>query len=358
MNQRVQLLFKIAIIPVYAAMVVGAKEALALVPNIELVSFLLSFAALVFPLTMVFGIITVFTFIEVFIYSYGVAQWMLLYLVAWPILVLITVLFRPLIKRHWWIFVIINGLFGLSFGLIDATLNYFVWFNFDFPVTIAYYLRGVTFDVIHGVGNFMIAIILYHPVMALWNSHLKKYLGGSGFVKQEKGYIHLIMGEGKGKTSALNGMGLRAAGAGWTVKYVRFLKNRPTSENKMLKKAKIKVENFYHFSKKFIWEMNPEEIQEFKIETQKGFDYLKKVLQDSNNDMVLIDELLGAIENKLIDEDELISVLKNRRPGIEVVISGRYASANLIKLADLTSKIEPVKHYFDQGVEARKGIEF
>ncbi|AXK50769.1 cob(I)yrinic acid a,c-diamide adenosyltransferase [Spiroplasma alleghenense] len=358
MNQRVQLLFKIAIVPVYAAMVVGAKEALALVPNIELVSFLLSFAALVFPILMVLGIITVFTFIEVFIYSYGVAQWMLLYLIAWPILVLLTLLFRPAIKRHWFIFVIINAIFGLCFGLIDAVLNYFVWFQFNLPVTIAYYLRGITFDIIHGSGNFVVAIILYKPVMALWNSHLKKYLGGNYFVKQEKGYVHIIMGEGKGKTSALNGMALRAAGDGWTVKYVRFLKNRPTSENKMLKKAKIKVENFYHFSKKFIWEMNETEVEEFKTETRKGFEHLKNLLQDSNNNMILIDELLGAIENKFIDEDELITALKNRRPGIEIGISGRYASDKLIEFADLVSKIEPVKHYFEKGVEARKGIEY
>ncbi|AHI53495.1 cobalamin adenosyltransferase [Spiroplasma sabaudiense Ar-1343] len=358
MNQRVKLLFRLTIIPVYAAMVVGAKEALALVPNIELVTFLLSFAALVFPVLMVLGIITVFTFIEVFIYSYGVANWMLLYLVAWPMLVLIVLLLRKAIKWNWIIFVIINTLFGFAFGLIDATLNFFVWFNFDFPVTVAYYLRGITFDIIHGVGNCLISFILYKPVMLLWESHLKKYLGGIETMKQEKGYFHIIMGEGKGKTSALNGMALRAIGDGWNVKYVRFLKNRPTSENKVLKKAKIVVENYYHFSKKFIWEMDDAERVEFKAETQKGLDRLKKIFQDSNIDMVLIDEVLGAIENKLIDEDEFLLILKNRKPNIEVAISGRYASDNLIKYADLVSKIEPVKHYIDQNVESRKGIEY
>ncbi|AGR40804.1 cob(I)yrinic acid a,c-diamide adenosyltransferase [Spiroplasma taiwanense] len=80
----------------------------------------------------------------------------------------------------------------------------------------------------------------------------------------KKRYLHIYCGEGKGKTSILNGTAIRAIGAGLKVKYIRFLKNRETSENKVLEKIGIKIENYYHFSKKFVWEMNLEEVELFK----------------------------------------------------------------------------------------------
>lgn len=177
-------------------------------------------------------------------------------------------------------------------------------------------------------------------------------------MKKTKGYIHLYCGEGKGKTSILNGSAIRAIGAGFNVQYFRFLKNRPTAENAMLEKLGIKIDSLYKFSTKFIWEMNEQEAEVFKNETYTGYLNVKKALQDPKVDVILIDELLGAVENKFISKEELVSDLKERLEHIEVLISGRYSFEELDELADLISVIEPKKHYMNIGVNGREGIEY
>jgi len=174
----------------------------------------------------------------------------------------------------------------------------------------------------------------------------------------EKGMIHIYCGNGKGKTSILNGMVVRAVGANLNIKYLRFLKNRETSENKVLNKIGIEVESSYQFSTKFIWEMNEAEREMFKQETLNGIENLKKYLQDDSIDLILLDEILGVVENKFITEDELITLLLNRNPKIEVALSGRKIFKKLEDIADLISVVEPKKHYFEKKVIARLGIEY
>lgn len=173
-----------------------------------------------------------------------------------------------------------------------------------------------------------------------------------------KGYLHIYCGEGKGKTSILNGMAIRACGVDMKVVYLRFLKNRPSAENKIIEEKCCKIERFYSSSTKFVWEMNEEEVIEFKRETLLGFDRIKECLQDTSIDLILIDELLGAVENKFIDKNELIEALKSRITDAEIAISGRYSFDELDEIADLISVITPKKHYFDDKIVARKGIEF
>lgn len=176
--------------------------------------------------------------------------------------------------------------------------------------------------------------------------------------KHKEGCIHLYYGNGKGKTSILNGMAIRALGASHQVCYIRFLKNQETSENKILEQLGIKVNNFYYFSDKFIWEMDAEERHQFKLETQKGFAFLKAQLQNPQWNLILVDEILGAVQNHFIEIDELITELKNRIPHQEVVLSGRPAFSELMELADLISEVKEIKHYFTQKIPPRKGIEY
>ncbi|PPE05856.1 cob(I)yrinic acid a,c-diamide adenosyltransferase [Williamsoniiplasma lucivorax] len=174
----------------------------------------------------------------------------------------------------------------------------------------------------------------------------------------EKGYIQIYCGEGKGKTSVLNGMVLRALGAGKTIDYVRFLKNRPTSENIILEKLGIHIKSFYHFSTKFVWEMDPKEVETFKHETLQGYEYFKNQLKNENLDILLADEILGAVQNGFINKHDLVEALKNKSTHLEVAMSGRYSFPELNQVAHLISEIKPIKHYLDEGVIAREGIEF
>ncbi|MBE4703973.1 cob(I)yrinic acid a,c-diamide adenosyltransferase [Spiroplasma platyhelix] len=175
----------------------------------------------------------------------------------------------------------------------------------------------------------------------------------------QKGYIHIYKGEGKGKTSILNGMVIRALGNNLRVYYLRFLKNRPSGEIDFLNKVgEITIKSFYNSSTKFFWEMDEQEKELLKDETNQGLQYLKELSQSDNVDLIVVDEILGCIQNNLIKEQELISILKNKKPNIEIALSGRYASFALEQIADLISEVSAKKHYFEDGQSARKGIDY
>ncbi|WP_425379796.1 cob(I)yrinic acid a,c-diamide adenosyltransferase [Spiroplasma endosymbiont of Stenodema calcarata] len=178
---------------------------------------------------------------------------------------------------------------------------------------------------------------------------------------QKKGYCHIYYGHGKGKTSILNGMTIRALGYQWKIKYLRFLKNRISGEILFFQKLadpNLEVINYYSSSTKFFWEMNDDEKAILSKEMRVGFEDLKKLSNDPTVDLIIVDELLGCIYNGLITETELIEVIKNKSPNIEMAFSGHHITDSLINAVDLVSHIQTTKHYFYQKVPARKGIEF
>lgn len=104
--------------------------------------------------------------------------------------------------------------------------------------------------------------------------------------------------------------------------------------------------------------MNDEEKTKLKTETNEGLKYLKEQTQNNNFDLIVVDEILGCIQNDLIKEQELIAILKAKKTNIEIAMSGRYASFALEQVADLISEVKNEKHYFDLGEIARKGIDY
>lgn len=171
MSNHIQKLICILIIPLYAALVFALKEALAILPNIEVVTFLLAFAALVFPLYMSFTIPLIFASLETLLY--GANTWIILYFSAWPILVIIIWIFHRLIKKYWWIFIIITSLWGFTFGTFDSLIHLILFGKSSFYL---YWLSGLSFDAIHGIANFMFSSFLYKPIITIWNKHLQYYI--------------------------------------------------------------------------------------------------------------------------------------------------------------------------------------
>lgn len=177
----------------------------------------------------------------------------------------------------------------------------------------------------------------------------------------KQGYTHIYYGTGKGKTSILNGMTIRALGNNWKVKYLRFLKNRKSGEIvffQALNNSNLTLQSFYSSSDKFIWDMNDDERKVFKAEMLVGIEQLKQDLLNPKIDMIVCDELLDCVINKFISEEELIAIIKTKIPRIELAISGHYISDAWIKVADLVSEVKPIKHYFNAGVSGREGIEW
>lgn len=170
-----------------------------------------------------------------------------------------------------------------------------------------------------------------------------------------KGYIQVYTGNGKGKTTAILGLSLRAAGAGLKVFIVQFLKKRRSSEHKALERFKdlITIKQYgTRFFKK--GEFTKSDIEA----TKKGFEEVKDIISSKRYNLVILDEINVAIHYKLLSLDDVINVLKSKPEGTEIILTGRYADEKIIELADLVTEVREIKHYYKKGVKARKGIEY
>lgn len=169
------------------------------------------------------------------------------------------------------------------------------------------------------------------------------------------GLIHVYTGGGKGKTTAAAGMCIRAAGNGMSVLFAQFLKGRPTGETAQLEKCGVFVVRSPLVTK-FIPYMNESELTECRREQRLIFETVQKYAPEYN--IVVLDEVFGAISTGMINKEDLIEFIKGKPSGTELVLTGRDAPEDLIALADYVSDIKQVKHPYDSGVTARKGIEY
>ena len=170
----------------------------------------------------------------------------------------------------------------------------------------------------------------------------------------EKGYIHIYTGAGKGKTTAALGLALRAAGHGFKTYIGQFMKGSHYGELTSLKNIKeIDIEQFG--GEKCI---TREEVDEKHKELARhGLDRIKEVLAKNEYQIVILDEICVTIWFGLVAEEDVIKVLESKPDGVEMVLTGRNASATLLKHADLITEMQEVLHYYVKGVQARDGIE-
>lgn len=173
-----------------------------------------------------------------------------------------------------------------------------------------------------------------------------------------QGLVHIYTGNGKGKTTAAIGLGVRAYGRGFKVLMVQFLKGSETGEMKTLKMLEP---GFVLYRSKevkgFFWNMNEEQKKELKKNTREALDYAVKAASSGEWDIIILDEVMGAITNGLIPVQDIVDFIKNKPERLEVVLTGRNAPPELVELADYVSDINAVKHPMERGVAARKGIE-
>lgn len=170
----------------------------------------------------------------------------------------------------------------------------------------------------------------------------------------EQGYVHIYTGDGKGKTTAATGLTVRAVGAGLKVAVLHFLKNKFSSEDRVLKKLKsVRVWKFGAPG----WVLGAGRAIDL-TEARRGLRFLERVLRSGEFDCVVADEVCVAVNLGLISESELLRCLAARPKKVELVLTGRGATPALKRRADLVSVLKPEKHYFTQGVPARRGIEF
>lgn len=171
---------------------------------------------------------------------------------------------------------------------------------------------------------------------------------------RQKGKIQVYTGKGKGKTTAALGLALRAAGAGLKVYIGQFIKGYPYNENTILKKIKsIKIEQFGRGC--FIKGQPKKKDKEL---ARKGLEKVRRVMRQEKYDLLILDEINIALKFELLSLDEVVKLIKTKPGGLELVLTGRYAPAEILKLADLVTEMKEVKHYYKKGVPARKGMEY
>jgi len=170
-----------------------------------------------------------------------------------------------------------------------------------------------------------------------------------------KGLIQVYTGDGKGKTTAALGLALRAAGSNMKVLIVQFMKKWDYGELHSVKLIpNITLETFG--TKEFIYKGKAKKID--YEEAEKAFSFGVKGMQSGNYDIVIFDELNMALYYELLDLKEVVEKLKGKPDNVEVVITGRRAPQEIVEVADLVTEMKEVKHPYQKGVGARRGIEY
>ncbi|MFH5835346.1 cob(I)yrinic acid a,c-diamide adenosyltransferase [Proteiniclasticum sp. C24MP] len=174
----------------------------------------------------------------------------------------------------------------------------------------------------------------------------------------EKGFVQIYTGEGKGKTTAALGLSFRAAGRGKKVLFVQFLKGIRTGEEISMSEN----ENIIHLklaeTVRFFLTLSEDEQIELKSKTLREWGDLKKRIETDPMDILVLDEIMAAIHNGLVDEMAVVSFLRDRPKYLEVILTGRSASEKLMNEADLVTEMRNRKHYYNEGILSRIGIEY
>jgi len=169
------------------------------------------------------------------------------------------------------------------------------------------------------------------------------------------GLIQVYTGNGKGKTTAALGLATRMLGYGYKVAIIQLMKGWEYGEeyffndidNCLLKKFG---------RKEFVDKNSPAKI-DIQL-AEDAWEFARKVIESKEYQLVILDELNVALDFKLLPLHDILDFLRHRPPGIEIVITGRYAPKELLDMADLVSEVEEYKHPYKKGISARKGIEY
>lgn len=191
-----------------------------------------------------------------------------------------------------------------------------------------------------------------------------------------KGYVQVYTGNGKGKTTAAIGLAIRALGAGKRVLFLQFMKSKAYSEHQILpeissdltletmgkpffvaKEGSLTEEELATWGDEVVIFPPGKPPEEYKVIMNQGVKRAKEAVSSGQYDIVVLDEIIVAMFFELISDRQMQEILSSRLDAVELILTGRGASDNLIEQADLVTNMQEVKHYYNQGITARIGIE-
>lgn len=176
--------------------------------------------------------------------------------------------------------------------------------------------------------------------------------------KLERGLIQVYTGNGKGKSTAAFGQALRAAGSGFNVKIIQFMKGGVDCPEAITLKNTFpyNMEIVSFGTKGFISQGNGKESDH--LLAGEAYCLAVSIVEDDTTDVLILDEINNAVFFGLIDIELVVNLLRLKPPQMEIILTGRNAPAEIIELADLVTSMEEIKHPYRQGIAARQGIEF
>ena len=173
--------------------------------------------------------------------------------------------------------------------------------------------------------------------------------------KETAGRVVINTGNGKGKTTAALGTAFRALGHGQRVCVIQFLKGQGKYGERLMVE---KIENLDWFicGKGFVF--NKENIEEDRLAAEEGFQLAREKIESDLYDLVILDEVTYLPHYDFLDVQKLVDLVQSRPGRLSIIMTGRGAPQELIDIADTVSVIEPLKHGFENGIKAQRGIEF
>ncbi len=176
----------------------------------------------------------------------------------------------------------------------------------------------------------------------------------------KKGLLQIYTGEGKGKTTCSIGLTIRAAGQGLKVLFAQFLKPEDLSsgEKSLIRERIPEIELIRSNISHPIFTMGKASVPKLKSISMQTLKEVQKRVAEDNFDLLVMDELNNVLDEGWIELKEVTDFLEARPTGLEVVITGRGAPVDLVKMADYVTEMLKIKHPFEKGIKARKGIEY
>lgn len=172
---------------------------------------------------------------------------------------------------------------------------------------------------------------------------------------ERRGTIQLYTGDGKGKTTAAIGLAVRAAGHGWRIAVIQFMKGRLYGELASAERLPgLEIEQ--HGRDEFVDPKDPEQID--RDLAARGWSRAEEIVDAGEVDMLILDEINVACSFGLVPVEKVVALARRRPASMELVLTGRYAADELIEIADTVTEMREVKHHYRAGVQAREGIEY
>jgi cob(I)alamin adenosyltransferase len=183
-----------------------------------------------------------------------------------------------------------------------------------------------------------------------------QYFGKEKLEHPDKGVTVLLAGDGKGKTTSAVGMAIRAVGWNRPTIFIQLMKKYPYGELVILEKVSEKLEIYQMGREEHVDKENP--ASEDIALAQRGLKMARESIESRQYDFIIVDEALTALEYGLVSEKDLLDLISQKPDFLNLVLTGLKLTPALIDAADCVTRMEKIKHHYDAGFPAQKGIEY